>query len=117
MKFALREKYYVRYCDDFVVLSTTRRHLENLVGTTNTFLDKQLKMQLHARKVSVRSWTQGVDFLGYVVLPHCTVLRTRTKRRLCKRVNIDNLSSYLGLCRHASAYWTEQCIKSKVWLT
>jgi len=60
----------------------------------------RLKLRLHENKITVRKLRQGIDFLGYVVLPNCVVLRTKTKRRMLRRVNSDNLSSYLGLLEH-----------------
>ena len=116
MKFVLREKYYVRYCDDFVLVNTSRGYLENLTDTINSFLDGQMKMFLHPQKVSIRTWTQGVDFLGYVLLPHAIVLRTKTKQRMLQRINENNVNSYLGFCGHACAYEVGRVIRNKVWL-
>ena len=106
VKHMLRETAYVRYCDDFVIVSRTREHLQSLITELNTFLQASLLLELHPKKVSIRTWKQGVDFLGYVTLPHCTVLRTKTKQRMIKRVNERNVSSYLGVCAHASAHET-----------
>lgn len=114
VKFYLREPYYLRYCDDFVVVSPSRGHIQSLVDTLNHFLANQLLVTLHPRKVMIRSWTQGIDFLGYVLLPSCTILRTKTKKRALKRVNAANLPSYLGLCVHASAYRVQQELKNRV---
>ena len=106
----LREKYYLRYCDDFVAVSTDRKHLLELVETTGYFLDERLKLNLHPDKLVICNWNQGVDFLGYILKPHCTVLRTKTKKRMLKRINQHNLSSYLGLCSHADSHRLQQTI-------
>lgn len=111
MKFQVQEKFYVRYCDDFVVVSTSRLHLEQLVRRLDGFLHRHLLVELHPSKVSLRTWAQGIDFLGYVLLPQATVLRTKTKRRMIQRANPENLSSYLGLCKHADAHESAQVLR------
>ncbi len=65
----------------------------------------------HPDKTTIRKWSQGVDFLGYVLKPDCTLLRTKTRSRMLKRVNRGNLSSYLGLCSHANSYELQQLIQ------
>lgn len=109
-KHGLREKHYIRYCDDFVFVSTDRDHLQELVEPISYFLDERLKLNLHPDKLAICNWNQGVDFLGYVSKPHCTVLRTKTKKRMLRRVNQRNLSSYLGLCSHANSHRLQQTV-------
>lgn len=112
VKHELREKYYIRYCDDFIIISTDQQHLLELVEPITIFLDTNLRLRLHPNKVILRSWGQGIDFLGYMLKPHCTVLRTKTKRRMLKRVNSTNLASYLGLCSHADSHELQQLIQT-----
>ncbi len=112
----LREKQYLRYCDDFIILSTSRQHLFDLIPVLTEFLYDRLGLTLHPGKTTIRSWGQGIDFLGYVVKPHSIGLRNRTKLRMIQRVNEANISSYLGLCMHANSYRLRQDIKTKIWL-
>ena len=112
VKNVLRVKHYLRYCDDFVILGETRGELYRLVEPIGQFLTERLGLQLHPHKLTVRSWSQGIDFLGYVLKPDCTVLRTKTTRRIMHRVNGHNLSSYLGLCSHADGYELGQVIRT-----
>lgn len=113
VKHQLRQKYYVRYCDDFVIVDRDRQHLLDLTEPISDFLNNRLALTIHPKKVIVRSWDQGVDFLGYVLKPHCTLLRTKTKKRMLKRVDSTNLSSYLGLCSHANTYELTRLIQTK----
>ncbi|MBU2220217.1 reverse transcriptase/maturase family protein [Patescibacteria group bacterium] len=115
-KHTLRIKHYLRYCDDFIILSGDREYLEGLVRQINIFLSVKLKLSLHPDKIIVRKHHQGIDWLGYVILPHYRVLRTKTKRRIlrkmmAKRRNLEggfieeksfnqSLQSYLGVLRH-----------------
>ena len=104
IKHKLKIKYYLRYCDDFVILSEDEQYLKNLIAQVETFLMSELKLKLHDHKVGIRKLKQGVDFLGYVVLPYHTVLRTKTKKRMLKRLNKSNLCSYLGLLDHCDGF-------------
>lgn len=116
VKQRLGVRYYARYCDDFVIVSHDRAYLEGLVAPLREFLREALQLELHPDKVTIRSWVQGVDFLGYVLLPHATVLRTKTRRRMLQRVTTDNLSSYLGICLHADGHYTAQLLRTIAWV-
>lgn len=115
MKQMLGVKYYARYCDDFVVVSTDRAFLENLIEPIRVFLQTELQLDLHPNKVEIRAWGQGIDFLGYVLRPYTTTLRTKTKQRMMARANENNISSYLGLCSHADAYRVSQIVRLIAW--
>jgi retron-type reverse transcriptase len=112
VKHNLLEKYYLRYCDDFVIVARTREHLLSLIPRIENFLTDNLALKIHPHKVEVRSWRQGVDFVGYVLKPSCILIRTKTKKRILERVNERNISSYLGICNHANAYQLEGLIKT-----
>lgn len=96
----LKARYYIRYCDDFVVLDDSKVKLDRHIFKLGMFLKEKLDLEMHPRKVEIRKLQQGVDFLGYVSLPHYSVLRTRTKRRMLARVAPKSLSSYLGVLSH-----------------
>lgn len=115
MKQTLGVTWYGRYCDDFVVISTDKGYLIELVEVVRRFLAETLQLELHPDKVSIRSWRQGVDFLGYVLRPHTVTLRTKTRRRATQRTNENNLSSYLGLCSHAQAYRLSLVLQLIAW--
>ncbi len=115
MKQTLGIKRYLRYCDDFVVVSTNQFYLQSLIESIRQFLMSTLRLELHPTKVSIRSWDQGVDFLGYVLRPHATSIRTKTKRRMLARVNQDNLSSYTGVCSHSNGYRLTQIVALIAW--
>ena len=124
MKHKLRVKYYVRYADDFVVLSRDKDYLENLIPRIEEFLKNGLELSLHPNKIKIRKYTQGIDFLGYVILPHYILPRTRTRKRMFKKlqtkINSDifnkSLQSYLGFLSHANSYKLTQKLKNQVWL-
>jgi RNA-directed DNA polymerase len=120
IKHELKIKYYLRYCDDFIILGENEKDLRNLIKPINNFLKDKLKLILHPDKIVLRKYSQGIDFLGYVVLPQHRVLRTKTKRRMLKKLarkqkdlesNIiseesynQSLQSYLGVLGHCNGW-------------
>ena len=113
VKQILKEKYYIRYCDDFIILSSCRKHLFEILAAINNFLKMCLAIEIHPKKISIKSWGQGIDFVGFVHMPHCVVLRPKTKKRVLHRVEQRNLASYLGLCIHANTFELQQIVLTK----
>lgn len=108
VKHQLKVKYYIRYADDFVILSGDKVLLEQLLGNVSEFLSHKLRLSLHPNKVSITTFASGVDFLGWVHFPSHRVLRTVTKRRILRKVDERNLNSYLGLLSRGNAYKLEK---------
>lgn len=120
MKHRVKATHYLRYADDFVILSHNRTLLEDTVPTIRTFLNEQLGLTLHPRKVSIDSFASGIDFLGWVHFPHHMVLRTTARRRMMKRAvehsTPETLQSYLGLLRHGDTRKVQRQLLNAHWL-
>lgn len=97
-------KNYIRYTDDFLIIHSNSQYLNNLISVIEIFLRNNLNLKLHPRKTEIKKYIQGVDFLGYITLPHYRLIRTKTKKRIIKRINKNNLPSYLGVLSHANSY-------------
>ncbi len=108
MKQELRVKYYIRYADDFTILSDDKEYLENLLMKISTFLNEKLKLDLHPNKVYIKTYATGVDFLGWIHFPDHRQIRTTTKRKLIRRLKWypkpETVSSYRGLLSHGNTY-------------
>lgn len=108
MKHTLKAEYYVRYADDFVILSDDKDLLLETTPRIADFLWDRLRLHLHPDKVFIKTIASGVDFLGWVHFPDHRVLRTSTKRRMPKRVAVsskdETIQSYLGLLKHGNTY-------------
>lgn len=108
VKHTLKAKYYVRYADDFVILSHNQNWLLEILRYIAVSLRERLRLNLHPDKVSIRTVVSGVDFLGWVHFLDHRVLRTATKRRTLRKVKeTDNdavIDSYLGLLSHGNAW-------------
>ncbi len=104
VKHKLKVKYYIRYADDFVFMSRNRNYLEGVSQKIEDFLTRELKLSLHPDKVFIKTIASGVDFLGWVHFEKHKTLRTVTKRRMFRKVNEKNLTSYLGLLSHGNGF-------------
>ena len=69
VKHSLKVKYYLRYADDFAFISTDRNYLLSLIPSIRLFLEKELDLELHPKKVILGKFSNGIDFLGYIVFP------------------------------------------------
>ena len=108
VKQELRVPYYLRYTDDFVILSDDRNYLKKLLLKLAGFLDRRLKLSLHERKVFIKTYASGVDFLGWVNFLHHRQLRTVTKRRILKGLvgypKPEIVNSYRSLLSHGNTH-------------
>lgn len=64
LKHKLKIKYYIRYCDDFLILDRNKVYLENLIVTINDFLKNRLRLSLHPNKIIIRIYRQGGRLFG-----------------------------------------------------
>lgn len=109
VKHSLKARYYIRYADDFVILSSDREWLCSVLPLIRVFLSDRLKLQLHPNKISISTIASGVDYLGWVNFPDHRVLRTATKRRMFRRLKDsegkpETVQSYLGLISRGNAH-------------
>lgn len=113
VKHHLKARHYIRYADDFVLLSHDKAWLEAQIPLIQGFLREVLVLSLHPDKVYIRSLASGVDFLGWVNFPDHRVLRSATSRRMKKRIiehpEAETVQSYLGLMKHGN---TERLTKT-----
>ena len=120
VKHKLKVKCYVRFADDFVILSEDKNYLINILEIIGNYLENELKLTLHPNKVSIETFSSGVDFLGLVSFPNYRVLRTKTKRRMFSKLEKrhesykigmipgeslnQSLQSYLGILKHCNGH-------------
>lgn len=119
VKHSLKAKFYIRYADDFVLLSHDKAELEQRLRYIVVFLRDELTLELHPDKVSVNTFASGLDFLGWVHFPDHRVLRTATKWRMYKRtIGLEEESptarSYIGLLKHGNGEKLKQQVKQNL---
>lgn len=114
VKHELKEKFYIRYADDFVFLSPNKDHQIDLIQKISTFLETKLKLSLHSNKVFIKTIYSGIDFLGWVHFPKYRVLRTSTKRKMFRSLadnpKEETKSSYAGMLSHGNTYNLKQAL-------
>lgn len=119
VKHKLKIKSYLRYADDFILIYKEKNLLLQNINEISEFLDINLKLKLHPNKICIRKIKQGVDFVGYVILPNSVVLRTKTKKRIMRKIKLLNtnlkegrikkekfdeiLASYFGVLKHCKS--------------
>jgi len=131
VKHELKIKQYIRYTDDFVIVANDELYLENLIPPIRSFLSEKLALELHSKKITIRKFRQGIDFLGYIILPYHRLLRTKTKKRMFRKLKKrveeykeglitkqtleQSLQSYLGVLSHADTYKLSNELKNQFW--
>jgi RNA-directed DNA polymerase len=133
IKHQLKCRYYLRYVDDFILVSQNREQLADWYHRIETFLTTQLALSLKPGS-RIKRVSDGADFLGYIIRPNYMLVRKRVvnnlKSRLAefrsemvKKEGIANievekyamnpekvyklqqvLSSYLGHFKHANTW-------------
>lgn len=118
-KHVLREKAYIRYCDDFIFFSNDKQRLHEVAKAVTDFADSKLALCLS--KCDVFPTAHGVDFLGYRHFSNGVVLvrkstAKRMKRRLKRIVGavesgrvtkekaVAQIGSAMGWIQHANAH-------------
>lgn len=119
VKHKLKIKYYLRYTDDFLIISKDKNYLFDNLKEIKSFLEEKLELETHPFKIVFKKYNQGIDFLGYVCLPYHKILRTKTRKRILKKFQrkvVDyrnrkisedflkqSLQSYLGVLSHCNS--------------
>lgn len=105
VKHRLKAPWYVRYCDDFVLLAANQRQLESWHRAIKTFLKDFLGLELNDR-VRLRPVANGIDFLGYIVRPDYLLSRRRVKGTLYERLlETEKMLKAAGLKLPAPVSW------------
>ena len=120
IKHQLREKWYCRYMDDFLIISADKKHLKEVKEKINQFLTLKLKLTLHPKKSFIHNVKDGVSFVGYRVFWDHVLIRGTTLLRMQKKyrkkignfhkgkLSLEKLTqtkaSILGHLKHADSY-------------
>lgn len=94
-KETLRAKYYLRYMDDFIVVSTDKDWLREIFREIAWYLDTKLHLELNKRS-GIYPATHGVDFCGY---------RTWADKILPRKRNVKAAKTRFHVLSHDFKYW------------
>jgi len=120
VKHELKQKYYIRYADDFVFFSQDSELLLGFIPQIRAFLYDTLRLELHPKKIILKPVSPGLDYLGWVHFPHHSILRKKTKERMFRKLRenpkTEVFQSYLGLLGHGNTHKVEQELHNMYWL-
>lgn len=133
VKQKLKVKYYLRYTDDFLIVSGDKEYLEKIIPKIVLFLEEKLSLKIHEEKTKIRKISQGIDFLGYIAFVSYMLVRTKTKKRMFKKFRakiedyksgvisknslLQSLQSYLGFLSHAETHKIQHYFKNRFWFS
>ena len=129
MKEKVGARLYIRYVDDFVVLSNSKAWLQSLIPEIEERLGI-LGLRLHERKRAVFPVSEGCDFMGYRIWPEHRRLRPQNGYRYQRKLKtmagdyrqglIDSeevkasIMSWVGHASHADTWGLRSAIFAKV---
>lgn len=120
VKHRLKVKCYARYADDTVFMSHDKVWLKNSIPLIQNFLQTNLQLSLHPKKILLKTVASGMDFLGWVHFQDHRVLRTKTKQRMMRNIRLvvseESLQSYLGLLSYGNTTTLRQDVVGEYWL-
>ena len=80
----IKDIFYARYMDDWVVLTKSKTQLRKVIKKTHTIM-KVLKLSLHPTKTYIGKISSGFNFLGYYMDGSKILPSTETIRRMTER--------------------------------
>ncbi|KKR62504.1 hypothetical protein A2643_01670 [Candidatus Nomurabacteria bacterium RIFCSPHIGHO2_01_FULL_39_220] len=86
VKHKLKAKYYLRYVDDFMLISDSQKQLEEWRSAIILFLKEHLQLELNPKKQILEATDAGIDWLGYIVKPNHILIRRRIVKTLKKKL-------------------------------
>jgi len=121
VKHTLKAHYYLRYVDDFVLLSRDPLELRFWQAQIKAFLTDRLSLCLHPQRRKLQPISNGIDFMGYIIRPGYILVRRRVVNNLKAKIRElrlvpeklrDSLVSYLGHFKWANSYRLTQRISN-----
>ena len=120
MKRQLKFRYYGRYVDDMIIVSSNQKHLLAAVKKISDYLSDNLSLTLHPKKVYMQHASKGVSFLGVYIKPYRVLVGKRVKQNVMREVNQAlKQRSRIGENNHARAideFYLEFCQKINSYL-
>ncbi len=86
VKHTLKARFYIRYVDDFVLLSDNIDTLIKWRQDIETFLAEKLLLRLHPNRRKLQPISNGIDFLGYIIRRDYILVRRRVINNLKSRL-------------------------------
>lgn len=109
-------KYYFRYADDLVILSSNKEYLHALLSEIRSYLKDELNLEVKGNYQVFPVASRSIDFVGYRFYHTHIMLRKSIKKNFCRmlknRPNDKSIASYGGWLKHCNARHLEKKCKS-----
>lgn len=119
VKHDLRERYYLRYMDNFIIVHHDKQHLKRLKEEIRGLLENKLRLELNPKGTTINKVGNGIEFVGYRVYADHVKIKKASIKRMKKRLKVmqamyregratlwnitQRIRSWLGHCIHADA--------------
>ena len=93
----LKPKAYVRYGDDFIIITDSRQQAVEFRKQIIKFLNDELRLNINPKHDEIRKVSNGLKFIGVEIFSTGRRLNKRNRERVFWRVNRSNVASYSSL--------------------
>jgi hypothetical protein len=118
-------KHYGRYVDDMVFVHSDKDFLKDAVSKIRDYLQEDMGLEMHPKKIYLQHYKKGVYFLGAFVMPYRIYIGKKTKQNFYAKAGMWNqitqknrgfggkeesekfiasVNSYLGLMKHYDTF-------------
>jgi len=102
-------KYYYRYADDMIFLSSNKEFLHKCLSLVRDYLILNLKLEIKSNYQIFPVEKRGIDMLGYRFFHTHTLVRKSIVKNFKRKIKNNNASkrtqsAYWGWFKHANAY-------------
>jgi retron-type reverse transcriptase len=118
LKEDMQTKYYLRYCDDGVILDSDKEYLKYLLDDIKDYFTNNLELTLNNKTQIFSVDQRGIDFLGYREFRTYSLLRKSSARSFKNRIKqftdypeqynsqhiISSVMSMWGWAKHSNSY-------------
>ncbi len=131
-KHQLGFKYYGRYVDDIVIIHESKEFLKSAISSIKKYLEENVFLELHPKKIYLQHFSKGVAFLGAVIKPYRIYIKNRTKGNFYAKIGywrqyfknkafsklaaqrfLASINSYLGIMSYYNTYKLRKSILQK----
>jgi len=118
LKHDLGVDYYIRYADDGVILSGSKKKLHAIKDAISRYLQSNLKLSLNPKTQVYPIDDRGIDFLGYRTFRDYQLLRKRSAKKFKRKLKtikkhfwqipayhvVSSIMSFVGWIQHCDGY-------------
>ena len=113
VKVDLKQRYYIRYMDDFLVFSNDRAVLDEIKGKIRDFLREELNLTLHETKSQIFAVSGGITFLGFRLFKNRRRLATKNVLRVRRRIKAWHWEGQQN--KHMNKTFLQRQISMRCW--